>query len=423
MTTKNKTKGSEKSTEGDAPHEENDETDEAANSRSNSQEARNNLNEKDEEHQELPAEEEDVKLYKSSRLKGYMTLLLASSLNYIAAIQSNKVILQNAVSSTRRQIRYAQAVGMGSGLVNLLAVLAHCDRITPLKSVWIKAFRPKSMFEFAFIVYLLLWWIIAAWVQTGVRGICGDGKGQFNLYFSTWACCATSVWILERWLVAYGLSSMKAFLASWPNRAPGWIAIFFLSLSVLLSVVDIFLNWDDASNDIDVEPNPIAALFEGIPESQWQWYLFLAAVTTPVAAGFVVVELFRENKTNEEQDSKKKWENILEGAILAIFVLAWIPTVIVVTTPGGLASGVGNTYFFTWAATAFIMETFVWWIHDWRKSIHAMLRKQEEEYRKIQEEVLTKALAEEQGTEKQSRTQITSENSSARSHSIMAGSY
>jgi hypothetical protein len=90
---------------------------------------------------------------------------------------------------------------------------------------------------------------------------------------------------------------------------------------------------------------------------------------------------------------KSEWETILEGIVLGLLALAWIPSVIVATTPGGVASFVGNAYFFTWLCTIFVMETSVWWIHDWRKRIQSQLEQQEVDYRKIQQEVLEKSLA------------------------------
>ena len=80
----------------------------------------------------------------------------------------------------------------------------------------------------------------------------------------------------------------------------------------------------------------------------------------------------------------------LSSLVLLLLVLAWIPTVILATTPGGVASLVGNSYFFTWATTVFVLETGIWWIHDWRKRIHFILQQQEREYETIKAQVLEK---------------------------------
>lgn len=256
-----------------------------------------------------------------------------------------------------------------------------------LKKLWIKAFKPKSKIELGFILFFVIWWVIATWLQTSVAGIAGTGKGQYNLYFSTWACCWTSIWTLERWIVASGMASFKAFLAEWPNRAPSWIATLILSFCTLLTYVDLYLNWQEGGSEV------LQDQLTQVGASQWQWLLFIASVTIPCALGFVVVEVFREQRPGGDQNTKSQWETILEGVILLLLVLGWIPSVMVATTPGGIASLVGNAYFFTWATTVFVMETFVWWIHDWRKRIHLILQHQQEEYEKIQEKVQEKSEA------------------------------
>jgi hypothetical protein len=78
---------------------------------------------------------------------------------------------------------------------------------------------------------------------------------------------------------------------------------------------------------------------------------------------------------------------------LVLLVLAWIPTVIIATSPGGAASLVGNAYFFTWINTVFVMETFIWFVHDLRKGVHSALQVKEREYKKFQREVILKSRA------------------------------
>jgi hypothetical protein len=147
-----------------------------------------------------------IKLYKSSRLKGYMTLTLASFINYDAARRSAAVATnRTVVPSTESQRVYAQTTSMVSLLVALVCLLLHLDRITPLqKSLWIPLFRNGSRYEGVLILLFTFWWSIATGVETSVTGIAGDGKGQYSLYYSTWACCLTSFWMLERWCVASG---------------------------------------------------------------------------------------------------------------------------------------------------------------------------------------------------------------------------
>jgi hypothetical protein len=68
------------------------------------------------------------------------------------------------------------------------------------------------------------------------RGIAGDGKDQHSFYFSAWACVVTSYGLLDEWLIAADSSGVKAFIASWPHRAPAWICIMFLSLCSLVRI-------------------------------------------------------------------------------------------------------------------------------------------------------------------------------------------
>jgi len=344
---------------------------------------------KEEGEKEVDEPEEEIKLYKSSRLKGYLTLTLASSINLNSALQSKEAIQPTAVAASEKQRRYSMAVSIVTLILCVIIIFAHLDRYTPLKKYWYQAFGPKDKIELYLVVFVCVWWLVATSIQTGIRGIAGDGKGQYNLYFSTWACFWASVWTFERWLVSRGRSSFQGFMASWPHRAPGWIAIFFFSFGDLMCILDLFLNWDAAYPSDD---DPQRTQFDAISRRQWEWLLFTTAFTIPFAVGFVLVELFRETAIGKTSP-KSGWETILEGVVLCLLVLTWIPSVIVATTPGGVASLVGNAYFFTWLGTTFVIETAVWWIHDWRKSIQSMLEQQEEDYRKIQKEVLEASLA------------------------------
>lgn len=375
-------------------------TDSAASAATSTRSTKSKEETKDEESAEDAEEEENdsqqeqeqqdddppMKLYKSTRLKGYITLLLASAINYSSATQSDSAILNSAVPASQTQKNYSMSVSMVTMILSIFIVLVHLDR-SPLKKYWNKAFQPKSKIELGFILFFVVWWVVATWIQTSVRGIAGTGKGQYNLYFSTWACCWTSIWTFERWIVASGMASFKDFLAEWPNRAPSWIATLILSFCTLLCFLDLFLNWQDPGSSKVLQEQ-----LSQVGNSQWEWLLFVASITIPCALGFVAVEIFREQGPEGDQD-KSQWENILEGCILLLLVLGWIPSVMVATTPGGIASLVGNAYFFTWATTVFVMETFVWWIHDWRKRIHLILQHQQEEYEKIQEKVLEKSEA------------------------------
>jgi hypothetical protein len=74
--------------------------------------------------------------------------------------------------------------------------------------------------------------------------------------------------------------------------------------------------------------------------------------------------------------------------VLFLLVVFWIPTVTVATIPGGAASLMGNAYFFTWACSIMVIDTCVWWIRDWRRSIHDAFQRQEDQYRRAKLEIL-----------------------------------
>ena len=147
-----------------------------------------------------------IKLYKSSRLKGYITLVLASFINYRAAEDSADVqgSIVTVVPSTPEQRRYAMAVAVVSLVLSIFCLLTHLDRLTPLEKIWIIMFKNGSKFEGLMLVLWSIWWMVGTGIETSVSGIAGDGKGQYSLYYSTWVCCLTSVWCLERWWVAMG---------------------------------------------------------------------------------------------------------------------------------------------------------------------------------------------------------------------------
>ena len=356
----------------EAVHEENQETEDA--------DEHGNAEDAGGENDEPP-----IKLYKSPRLKGYITIALASVINFNAAILSTDPIASNAVPASPTQQRYAKAVSLGSAIVTGFLTLVHLDRYSPLQPIWKTAFGKNSKIELSINFFLFLWWFVATIVQTSVRGIAGDGKEQYNLYYSTWVCCWTAMWTLERKLMEdRGWVSLRTFIKSWPYRAPGWIAIWISCLFTLFWYLDLFLN---TAQDDGRIPDTLRPFYQTIPQSQYQWLLFVAAITLLPSSVFIFAEIFRES--NEEV--KGPLENILEGFVLLLLSIGWIPSVIVATTPGGFASLVGNAYFFTWLTTVLVMETSLWFIHDFRGSIHKALEEKEQEYREHQQRVLERS--------------------------------
>ena len=170
-------------------------------------------NDNEDEEQQQPV----VKLYKSTRLKGYMTLVLASSINYDAAQRSAdfRDSNLNVVPSTPSQRRYAVAVAIVSMTLSIFCLLVHLlDRFkcTPFRKLWRAMFRDGSKAEGLLLCFMSIWWAVGTGVGTSVTGIAGDGKGQYSLYYSYWVCCLTSLWALEKWWVAAGWVSVLVVL-------------------------------------------------------------------------------------------------------------------------------------------------------------------------------------------------------------------
>ena len=133
----------------------------------------------------------------------------------------------------------------------------------------------------------------------------------------------TSVWTLERWLVAANLSSMTKFMESWPNRAPGWIVCFILAIGAMLSILDLFLNWSKTEPRLQLR-------YSSISRHQWEWLIFVPALTIPVSAGFFLIELFRVTRS-DGQSIKSDKENMFEGLCICTLALFWIPTLFIVS--------------------------------------------------------------------------------------------
>lgn len=101
-----------------------------------------------------------------------------------------------------------------------------------------------------------------------------------------------------------------------------------------------------------------------------------------------MIEIFRGTKADGSIQPKGRVEKTIEGVLLMVLVLAWIPAVMLATTPGGPASLIGNAYFFTWLTVILIFEAMFWFIHDVRQDLFKALQEKEEEYRQQQQKVL-----------------------------------
>lgn len=349
----------------------------------------NNNNEEDDADDDEPPPKR--KLYKSQRFKGYLTLLLSSVINYQAVSVSDVATDLNTVPSSQTQQNYGLSVSLISCLLSGACIAVHLDNFSCFKNLWRdQLFAPKSRFETLLDTFLVVWWGIATIIQTSVRGIAGDGKNQYNVYYSTWVCFWATGWTMESKMTEYGWPTLKVFVKSWPFRSPGWIAIFVSDFFCLFWYVDLYIN-------TQINPQRLSEsqqIFYGnIAKSQYQWLIFVAAASLLPAGAFVFVEIFRTSDSND----KPRAESYLEGFALLILTCAWVPSVIVATTPGGFAAVVGNAYVFSWTTTLFVLETSIWFIRDSRSSVHQTLEQKGEEYRKHQSQVLenTRKLQEE----------------------------
>jgi len=349
---------------------------------------------KDEEEESSKTEQS---LIKSTRLSGYITLVVASAICYSSLLDIHKYELQNQAvdneeqgedneeqeqtnstninfdesSDTEINLSYGSTVALLSSVSCFIVVLMHFDQFTTMRKTWTNCFSPqKNKRELVFILFLAVWWSIATWFLTTMRGIAGYGKNRNNLYISTWVCCWTSFLILEEWCkAAAGLVSLHTFVKEWPYRAPGWMVLGFCSFVNFLFIWDIYNNWEEGS-----EGNPVALyLYGNVSDVQWKWLIFICLFTSPVSLLFLLAELFRTSP-------KSNTENMIEGIIVLILIIAWIPTVVVTTTYGGAASLIGNAYFFTWGCTVIAIETFYLWLKDWRRKIHQVRKEQMKEY-------------------------------------------
>jgi hypothetical protein len=217
-----------------------------------------------------------------------------------------------------------------------------------------------------------------------VRGIAGDGKEQYNIYYSAWFCLLSALFTFESKVTEYGFPTIKTFVKSWPFRAPGWIAILISDFFLLFWYVDLYIN---TKQNPDRVADQLEYFYKDIPKSQYEWLIFAASATLLPSTVFIFAEIFRDS-SSDSKNEKPSMETYIEGLALLLLTLGWIPAVIVATTPGGFASVTGNAYYFTWLTTIFVLETIMWFIHDSRGGVHQTLLLKELEYKQHQKNVL-----------------------------------
>ena len=256
-------------------------------------------------------------LHQSPRLKGYITLFVSALYNYFAASgkfdrdggKLTKTCLyldywaelggQNTYTNTRR-LRFSMACSTITMIISSGIILVHFDFCTPLRKTWPKWFgskdKGKSRVELCILLFLVIFWFIAVWFTTSIRGPAGAGQDEHNLYFSSWICCWATFWTLERYSTSKGRASFEKFVRSWPNRCPAWILTLILSLADFLFSLDAYRNWAEGTKNSPYEYE----LFSSVPHSEWVFLLFTTCAAFTLSFCWVLAEIFRENRTNVE---------------------------------------------------------------------------------------------------------------------------
>lgn len=186
----------------------------------------------------LSESDEYLPLLKSTRLKHYIKLAILSALAVVSSYDSdgekkalplpqrkediipNFMDLESSVffkADTKERI-YCLVVSSVSLLYHVCIIMIHViDGISPLQKMR-KAFSNGNHVEIVVISMSTIWWFIATCINTSLKGVAGDGKGQYNLYFVHWICLFINIHMIEIWLVAANHESIYQSIKSWPNR-------------------------------------------------------------------------------------------------------------------------------------------------------------------------------------------------------------
>jgi len=336
----------------------------------------------------------------SNRLKKYLNLAILSSLAFASAYESDEDHILTSyfdsdvsiappfvntgkgkiVNASPRGRNYAMVLSGTSAVYHFTIVAIHLFDGTRIFSLprMRKMFQNGSEIECLLITLSSIWWLVGTWITTSIHGVAGDGKGQFNIYICSWLCLFTNVNMINIWLIAAGYDSVYQAMSTWPNRAPGWIMIFIMTLACMLSILDTYSRYERAL----VHTNPLYIRLKDIDEAQWVFLITVCAASFITAFGFGLVELFRR-EDYYIRNIKSSFEVSLEGICLALLVILWVGVCIIATTDG-VCSEVGNSYFLTWGSTGVVIQTFINWVRAWRKGVHDVILQQEREYREAQ---------------------------------------
>jgi len=223
-------------------------------------------------------------------------------------------------------------------------------------------------------LFFVIWWSVAAVLNTNIKGVAGEGKNSENVYYSTWVCCISSYILLDDWCVTGKVFSLKKFIRDAPHHSSGWFMLSIFSLLNFFCFYFLYIYWEEGTIDYP----EMHIIYENVSQLQWVWIMTLCFLTGITSLSFLLVEIFRID------DNKSSLENIFEGSILLVLVVGWIPTVVVATMPGGAASTVGNSYFLTWGCGVLVIRIFVAKIQSWRKQIYEVRSRQLQEYHDAQ---------------------------------------
>ena len=116
--------------------------------------------------------EKQIKLYKSPRLTGYLTIFLASVINFHGVVVSESSDQNHAVTSNETQRNYGYTVALVSSVVSGCVLVCHLDRWSCFADTYRNnLFARKSNFETILDILLLLWWFMAVIIQTRYENI------------------------------------------------------------------------------------------------------------------------------------------------------------------------------------------------------------------------------------------------------------